>query len=101
MKILKPQKIFLENLIKLENIEKEVKDDENVENRLLEECSSENFELYNAKIETSIFKNVEIINGKMIKNEFKDVIFEKCNFSNTNFENCCFITETQTMFSIK
>lgn len=92
MKIVKPQKVLLENLVKTQ-IE-ELKDEENIENIeniIISDVTSEKFELYNAKIENTILKNVEILKGKIIKNTFIDVIFEKCNLSNTDFESCCFI----------
>ena len=38
MKILKPQRIFLENLTEIENIYKELKDDESIENRIVSNC---------------------------------------------------------------
>ena len=92
MNILKPQKIQVEKLQKIDYLDYELRDnDEELEYRILENIKLNNEEMYDAKIGKSKFQNVEILNEKLENNTFIDVIFDNCNFSNSSFENSAFI----------
>ena len=85
MNILKPQKIQVEKLQKIDDLDYELRDnDEELEYRILENIKLNNEEMYDAKIGKSKFQNVEILNGKLENNTFIDVIFDNCNFSNSS-----------------
>ena len=64
MQVIKPQKVMIENLreIKIEELE----DEENIEKILIVDSILQEKELYNSKIEKSVFRKVEIINGKIL-----------------------------------
>ena len=91
MSILKPQKILLENLNKIENLIEEIQKDDEIENIIIEDYKQEKIELTDITIKRAIINNTEIINSNLEKNTFIDIQFNNCNFSNTSFDNCSFI----------
>lgn len=91
MNILKPQKILLENLIKIEDLFLEIDKEDTIRGNIIEDTKKENIELYDKEFENVIFNNVEITDSKLEKNTFKNVQFNNCNFSNTSFEKTTFI----------
>ena len=83
--MIKPKKIILENLIKIENIVEEImKQDEyfhkELENINIEDYEVENIEINNTTISKSKFFKTKILNSNLDKNTFIDEI-QKTNFS--------------------
>lgn len=91
MEILKPQKILLENLTKIEDLFLELDKEDVIRGGIIEDIQKQNIELYDKEFENVIFNNVEITNSKLEKNTFKNVEFNNCNFSNNSFEKSTFI----------
>ena len=92
MNILRPQKMQVEKLQKIDDLNNELKENyKELEYKIIENFKLENGDIYDAKIEKSKFQNVEILDGKLENNTFIDIIFNNCNFSNTSFENSAFI----------
>ena len=91
MNIIKPQKLLLDNLTKIEDFIEETKHTDLLENKFIGNVNNEGIELYDIKFENVIFSNVNIISSKLEKNTFINVRFVNCNFSNTSFERSCFI----------
>ena len=82
MNILKPQKIFINKIRKIENFIEEIKINDCLESVYIEDYMNENIELSNIKIGKAILNNVEVINGNLQDNTFIDIEFNNCNFSN-------------------
>lgn len=92
MNILKPQKVFFNNLEKVENLLDEIeKSNDSIKNKTIIDTDFEDIKIYDTEFETIEFSNTNILNSKIEKNTFTDVIFNNCNFSNTSFEGCSFI----------
>lgn len=92
MNILKPQKIQIEKLQKIDDLNSELEENyQELEYKIIENINLKNEKIYDTKIEKSKFHSVEILEGKLENNTFIDVIFDNCNFSNTSFENSAFI----------
>lgn len=91
MEILKPQKILLENLTKIEDLFLKLDKEDVIRGGIIEDIQKQNIELYDKEFENVIFNNVEITNSKLEKNTFKNVEFNNCNFSNNSFEKSTFI----------
>lgn len=92
MNILKPQKIQIEKLQKVNDLNSELEENyQELEYKIIENINLKNEKICDAKLEKSKFQNVEILEGELENNTFIDVIFDNCNFSNTSFENSVFI----------
>lgn len=92
MNVLKPQKSFLKEL-KNANFS-EVIDrykEEKIELFRFENQEQSGIEIYDVDFEHCEFNKITLLNSKIEKATFKDVIFNNCNFSNTSFMNTTFI----------
>ena len=89
MNILKPQKAFFNNL-QNEKLDTAIKNDK-IEKMYFECEEKSEIELYDIEFDYCKFYKISILNSKMEKATFKDVIFNNCNFSNTSFMNSAFI----------
>ena len=91
MNILKPQKMLFDNLRTIEDLQKELIENDELENVKVKDYSNSNLEVFDFTCNKEIFNNVSIINSRLEKTSFTDVEFCNCNFSNTTFDNCSFI----------
>ena len=79
------------NLIQIQDLQKEIEENDDLEKIKLEEYETENIEILKITISKSIINNTTIINSNFEKCMFIDIQFNNCNFSTTIFENCSFI----------
>ncbi len=92
MNILKPQKALFNGIkvAKFNDTVNEFKED-NIEQFKFENEDTSGIEIYDADFEYCEFDKITMLNAKIEKATFKDVIFKNCNFSNTSFMNTTFI----------
>ena len=91
MSIVKPKKLVLNNLRKIENFNESNDIENEFENVSIDCYKDSNLDLIEMCVEKAIFNNIDITNSNLEKNSFIDVTFNNCNFSNTSFENSSFI----------
>lgn len=85
MDILKPQNLHIKELENSKLVD--INEDEkiNYSNFENEECNDIN--LYEVEFEHCKFNHICMQKGRLEKLVFRDVVFEQCNFSNTEFWN--------------
>ena len=74
-------RLLRENLEKVVNLD--IREDEELSNFLMENLNKENINLVDRSFNKGIMSNITILNSNLEKNEFTDILFENCNFSNT------------------